>query len=138
MIFPYVTGLFNVKYDNGIYPTFWSKGVVVPVPKKANADNVNSSRGITLMSVFGKLFSLVLSRRLQKWADANDELAQYQFGFQAGKSTVDCVFIMYGIIVKLLSKGEKVYCACVDFEKVFDTVNINLLSCKLLLLGERC
>jgi hypothetical protein len=117
MIVPYVTGLFNVIYDKGIYPTSWSKGVVVPVPKKANTDNVNSYRGITLMSVFGKLFSLVLSQRLRKWADANDTLTQCQFGFQAGKSTVDCVFIMYGIIVKLLSKGEKVYCAFVDFEK---------------------
>jgi hypothetical protein len=87
------------------------------------------------MSVLGKLFSLVLSQRLQKWADANDKLTQCQFGFQAGKSTVDCVFISHSIIAKLFSKGEKVYCAFVDFEKAFDKVNRHVLWCKLLSVG---
>jgi hypothetical protein len=87
------------------------------------------------MSVFGELFSLFFSQMLQQWADANDQLTQCQFGFKAGKSTVDCVFILHSIIAKLLSKGEEEYCAFVDFENAFDKVNRHLLWYKLLSLG---
>jgi exonuclease III len=138
IIVPAVTDLFNVIYDSGIYPTAWSKGVVVPIPKKANTDDVNNFRGITLMSVFGKLFSIVLSNRLQKWADNNDKLSPFQFGFQPGKSTVDCIFILHSLIAKLISKGDKLYCAFVDFEKAFDKVHRHLLWHKLLSVGVGC
>jgi hypothetical protein len=43
-----------------------------------------------------------------------------QYGFQKGKSTTDCIFILYSIIVKTFSDKNKLYVAFVDFEKFFD------------------
>lgn len=34
------------------------KGIIVPVPKKDDANNVNNYRGITLSSIFQKYFQI--------------------------------------------------------------------------------
>ena len=55
-----------------------------------------------------------------------------QFGFQKGKSTTDCVFLLHVIISKVLNSGEKLYCAFIDYEKCFDKVDRTFLWQKLL------
>ena len=44
--------LFNVLLESGIYPSQWTKGVVIPIFKKGAKDDVNNYRGITLVSCF--------------------------------------------------------------------------------------
>ena len=58
-----------------------------------------------------------------------------QFGFQKGKSTVDCIFAFSSIISKpskTLNLGEKLYCVFIDYEKAFDKINRSFLWQKLL------
>ena len=56
-----------------------------------------------------------------------------QFGFQKGKSTVDCIFTFYSIIAKTLGSKEKLYCVFIDYEKAFDKVDRSFLWQKLIL-----
>ena len=94
---PIVCRLFNYMFDNSIYPECWTRGIIVPVPKKGNLNDVNNYRGITLTSVFSKIFSLILDNRLRKWAEDNEKLSDSQFGFRAKRSTVDCIFVLTSI-----------------------------------------
>lgn len=71
----------------------------------------------------GKIYSQILLNRLNEWADNEDKMLDNQFGFQKGKSTVDCIFTFYSVIAQTLSAGEKLYCVFVDYEKAFDKVN---------------
>ena len=57
---------------------------------------------------------------------------QNQFGFQKGKSTVDCIFTLHSIISKTLDAKEKLYCVFVVYEKAFDKVDRSLLWHKLI------
>ena len=82
--------------------------------------------------MMGKIYSQILLNRLNKWADTEDKILDSQFGFQKGKSTIDCSFTFYSIIVKTLSLGEKLYCVFVDYEKAFDKINRSFLWQKLL------
>ena len=61
--------------------------------------------------------------RLNKWTDKYDILCKNQFGFQKGKSTTDCIFILHSIISKILNSKEKLYCVFIDFEKAFDKID---------------
>jgi hypothetical protein len=45
--------------------------------KKCNVDDVNNYRGITLTSVFSKIFSSMLDTRLRKWAETNNLLSGF-------------------------------------------------------------
>ena len=123
--------LFNVIFSSGCYPSVWSKCIIVPVPKKGNRNDVNNYRGIVLVNVIAKIYSIILKARLESWADDTNLICNEQFGFRAGKSTTDCIFILHSIISKCLDKREKLYCAFIDYTKAFDRINRNYLWCKL-------
>ncbi|MCU7801012.1 MAG: hypothetical protein KZQ70_12955 [gamma proteobacterium symbiont of Lucinoma myriamae] len=92
LICPLLAKLFNHLFDNHLYPESWTKGIIVPVPKKGNRSNVNNYRGITLTSIFSKNYSHILDDRLRNWCEGNNLMSDCQFGFRAQKSTVDCVY----------------------------------------------
>ena len=52
-------------------------------------------------------------------------------------STVDNIFFLHGIINHLLNKGEKLFCAFVDFTKAFDYLVRDIIWLKLIKLGVR-
>jgi hypothetical protein len=102
LILPYLVQVFNYIFDSGVYPEIWSKGVIVPIPKKGDKSTPGNYRGITLINVFAKIFSLVLRNRLNTWCESESVFNSYQFGFRDRRSTVDCVFLLKGIIDKVL------------------------------------
>jgi len=120
---PILCKLFNHLFTNSLYPEQWTRGVIVPVPKKGDLNDVNNYRGITLTSIFSKIFSQMLDYRLRSWAEGNNLLSDYQFGFRKDRSTTDCIFILHSIINKVINvEKRKLYCAFVDFKKAFDKV----------------
>ena len=128
--------LFSYIYTNSLYPASWSKGVIVPVPKKGDISDVNIYRGITLTSIFSKIFSILLDNRLRKWAENSNVLHVCQYGFRKQRSTVDCIFILSCIIDMAVKREKrKLYCSFVDFKKAFDLVYRNDIWQKLLNYG---
>ena len=127
--------LFNFIFRSNTYPESWTKGLIVPVPKKGDLTNVNNYRGITLTSIFSKIYSLILEDRLRTWTENNNIIDDCQFGFRKIKSTVDCIYILQAIINSKLSRKRKLYCAFIDFRKAFDLVYRNGIWFKLCELG---
>ena len=82
-----------------------------------------------------KLFSLCLTNRLNKYCESDHLFTDLQFGFREKKGTVDCIYILHCIIQKCLAKNKKLYCAFIDYEKYFDTINRDMLIHKLILPG---
>ena len=104
---PILCRLFNYIFNNSIYPECWTRGIIVPVPKKGSLNDINNYRGITLTSVFSKLFSLILDNRIRKWAEEIEILYNCQLGFREKRSTVDCIFVLTLIINKFLFCEKK-------------------------------
>ena len=98
---------------------------------------VNNFRGITLLITLNKLFTKVLTNRLTFWSDTYDIISDSQAGFPKGRGTIDTIFIIQSIVDYSLEQGEKVYCAFIDFRKVFDYLNRYCLWFKLLESGIR-
>ena len=115
--------LFNRIFNTGVYPRLWENGMIVPIFKGGNIDNARNYRGITLINIIEKVYLQILLNRLTKWADNQNCISAIQFGFQKGKSTVDCIFILNALISKTLSEKKKIYCAFIDFEKCFDKID---------------
>ena len=64
----YLGRLFNVVFNKGYFPEKWTDGFIIPLHKKADINQVDNYRGITLLSTLGKLFRHVLNNRLRDWA----------------------------------------------------------------------
>ena len=115
---PYIVKIFNFIFSNNIYPTEWSKGYIIPIPKKGDLTDVDNYRGITIMSVFAKLFSIILNNRLTQWCENSHVYNECQFGLREHKSTTNCIYILQSLISKALDRNEKLYCAFVDYKKL--------------------
>ena len=87
---PILCRLFNFMYNNAVYPDSWTRGIIVPVPKKGIINDINNCRGITLTSIFSKIFSILLDNRLRNWSEENNLLSDLQYGFRKNRSTIDC------------------------------------------------
>ena len=69
---------------------------------------------------------------MTKWCDSHQKFIDNQFGFQKGKSTIDCIFILHALISKTLANKKKLYVAFLDWEKMFDRIDRIYLWQKLL------
>jgi len=65
----YLTLLFNRIFEIGYFLEQWSEGLIVPIHKKGSLSEVDNFRGITLLSVLGKLFTNIINKRLCTWAE---------------------------------------------------------------------
>lgn len=103
-ISPYLCFIFNKIYDSGIYPEAWSKGIIVPIYKKGVVNVPSNYRGITLVNVTAKIFSLALRNRINKWCENEQVFNDAQYGFRDNRSTADAIFLLHSIIQKVLLK----------------------------------
>lgn len=124
----FMTKLFNVIFDEGIYPDEWSKAIIVPIFKKGDKNETNNYRGVSLLSLVSKCYTAVLNKRLVNWIDVNEKLTEAQAGFRKGYSTFDHIFTLNAIVEKTFSKkGGKLYACFIDLKKAFDSVQRQLL-----------
>jgi hypothetical protein len=129
---PYLTTIFNTIFDTAQYPESWGVGYITPIFKSGDPSDAKNYRGITLNNILSKIYSQVLLNRMTKWCDENKIISDCQFGYQKGKSTVDCIFILNSIINKVLNSGQKLYCIFIDYAKCYDSINRSLLWQKLI------
>ena len=69
-------------------------------------DSPDNYRGIVLQSVFSKVYTSVLNRRVTFYASMYDKISECQAGFREGYSIVDNAFILNAFVDKYLSKKE--------------------------------
>ncbi|KAK3525971.1 hypothetical protein QTP70_011784 [Hemibagrus guttatus] len=72
----WLTRLCNIAWRSGTVPLDWATGVVVPLFKKGDRRVCSKYRGITLLSLPGKVYSRVLERRVRPVLEGLWEFAQ--------------------------------------------------------------
>ena len=78
---PFILKLFNILLKNGIYPESWCTGIISPINKKGDVDDLKNYRGITLINVIAKIYSHVINNRIFEWSCQNDKIINYQLDF---------------------------------------------------------
>ena len=128
VLVPKLENLFNKIMNSGIYPERWSRAILCSLHKGGDIDEPGNYRGISLLSVIGKIFTKVLNERLVQWAKENGECYEEQAGYKKGYSTVDQIFNLHALGQKYLSrKGGRFYVMYVDFSKAFDRIPHKML-----------
>ena len=113
-------------FDKGIAPAMWAKSIITPIPKDKSKCIYTplNYRGISLLCTMSKVYSSILSMRINHYCDVLDLIVDEQNGFRHSRSCVDHIFSLTTIIRNYISSKQSIYCAFIDLKKAFDCVNI--------------
>ncbi|KAI8518904.1 hypothetical protein Bbelb_021610 [Branchiostoma belcheri] len=125
--------LFTIIWRSDTVPADWLLGVILPFWKKGPKDVCSNYRGITLLSVPGKVFANILLARLRPLLLRKQR--QEQSGFTPGRSTVDRILTLRLLAEKRREFRKPLYAAYVDLKQAFDSVDRNALWLLLKALG---
>ena len=133
---PMLEKLFNKILDSGIYPEDCCKAILCPIHKKGSVTDPINYRGISLLPVISKVFTKILSQRLNEWAD-HTMRQEEQAGFRKGYSTADQIFNLQCIVQKYIAreKGQS-HILFVYFATAFNRIPHSHLFFKLIKAGR--
>ena len=132
-----LTLLFNYIIEQRQFPEHWAEGLRNPIFKSGSRSSCNNFRGITVLSVFEKVFEIVILTRLEFLSEAFNKSDRHNGGFTKGCRTSDNNFIIQGLVQRQLHLGGKLIVIHVDFSRAFDSVNRAILFYKLNKAGFR-
>ena len=100
----------------------WRGACIVLLHKgKGDKSECSKSRGISLLSVVGKLFGRVLIKRVR--AGTESAIGEEHCGLRQCRGCMDQVFAVRQMCEKYLANRIDVFWACMDLEKAYDTIN---------------
>ena len=118
--------IINIVWIKKTIPDDWRRGIILPFWKnKGNKEVCSNHRGITLPSIPGKLFAMILLERIRP--TFHNHLRSEQAGFTAGRSTTEQFFAIRQIIEKSKEFNKSTYIAFIDFKAAFDSVSCDSL-----------
>ncbi|KAL0153242.1 hypothetical protein M9458_051417, partial [Cirrhinus mrigala] len=116
----WLTRLCNIAWRLGTVPLDWQTGVVVPLFKKRDRRVCSNYRGITLLSLPGKVYARVLERRIRPIVEPR--IQEEQCGFRPGRGTMDQLYTLFRVLKGSWEFAQPVHMCFVDLEKAFDRV----------------
>ena len=114
--------LCNVCYQDKKVPDDWKKACIVPIYKgKGSKMECKNYRGISLLSIPGKVYGRIIIQRIIKVTEGL--IGEEQCSFRQGRGCIDQVFSLRQMSEKACEKGKQLYMCFVDLEKAYDRVD---------------
>jgi hypothetical protein len=110
----------NETFENGELMESFKLGVIKIIPKKGNAGKIEDWRPITLLCCGYKIISGIVAMRLEKYL--TKIIGRAQKGFMKQKNIHTCAANIITCIAQANANNEGMGVMCVDFKKVFDSV----------------
>ena len=107
--------IFCMAWGSGTVPADWRKAQLVPVHKKESRTQCKNYRGISLLSVPGKVYATVLDKRVR--AITEGKVLDEQGAFRSKRSCIDQIFTVRQLGEKVIGKNKAMRMVCVDLEK---------------------
>ena len=128
---PSLSAIFNRSLSMGIYPDDWKMARVLPIFKSGDKDDIGNYRPISIISAIAKVFGKLVHDQFYTYLSSNQLINPYQSGFRFTFSTLTslpestndwCVNIDRGLLNGVVF---------IDLKKAFDTIDYDILLCKL-------
>ena len=109
-------------WEEGAVPQDMRDATIVTLYKnKGDRSDCNNYRGISLLSIVGKVYARIILNRLQLLADR--VYPESQCGFRGDRSTTYMIFSLRQLQEKSREQGQPLYMMFIDLTKAFDLVS---------------
>ncbi|KAK3543028.1 hypothetical protein QTP70_008717 [Hemibagrus guttatus] len=112
----WLTCLCNIAWRSGTVPLDWATRVVIPLFKKGDRRVCSNYRGITLLSLPGKVYSRVLERRVRPLVEP--QIQEEQCGFRPSRGTLDQLYTLHRVVEGSWEFAQPVHMCFVDWPHV--------------------
>ena len=125
--------LFYKSISEGVFPSMWKDSFITPIFKSGDKTDVRNYRPITILSVFPKIFDLIVFNKIS--AHIHSQIIDKQHGFMPKRSTVTNLSIFVEHVIQSFALNSETHAIYMDIVKAFDSVNFDLLLIKLRAFG---
>jgi len=120
---------FTTCLREAVFPARWKMARLVLLQKKGKPEGEPSSyRPICLLDEAGKLLERVLAERLREWLDAANGLSSDQFGFRRGRTTVDAILRLRGVVDDATGEGRVALVIGLDVANAFNSLPWSVIA----------
>jgi Reverse transcriptase (RNA-dependent DNA polymerase) len=113
-------------WRSGKCPPEWKSALIIALYKgKGAKDTAGNYRGISLLSIAGKVYAIILMHRV--YVKVDPQLHEAQNGFRKGRGTVDAIYTLRALSAACSEHNVCMAKAYIDFTKAYDSVNRWLL-----------
>ena len=118
-----MTWLYQLSFDEGIFPTPWKCARVNPIPKTGNQRLITNWRPISLLPVPSKIAEKIMHIHLTDVLDQQHFLTDHQYGYRQGRGTGDAIFRFLNNLYESRDRGHLTVACYLDLKKAFDSVH---------------
>ena len=130
-----ISELCNLSMTLGSFPDACKIAKVKPLFKKVSKTDPSNYRPISLLPLLSKVFERVVFNQTEEFLSLNKVLYDYQSGFRKNHSTDTCLSFLNDKILKGFDDGLLTGMILINLQKVFDTINHDILLKKLSIIG---
>ena len=112
----------SIWHAGRVLRDFKDASIVYLFKNKGNRNCCDNYRGISLLSIAGKILARLLLNRLLDHLE-QDLLPESQCGFREGRGTADMIFAARQLQEKFREQNRELFSTYVDLTKAFDTVS---------------
>ena len=98
----------------------WTKGCILPFPKKGDFGLAKNYQGITLSPIAAKIYNTLLCNRIEPKIEKI--LRKNQDGFRRNRSTISQILTISRILEGVRAKNLEATISFVDFSNAFDSI----------------
>ncbi len=122
IVVDWVMWICKLAWELSKLPEDWMKAIIMLFyQRKGNREEHHNYRGISQLSVPGKIYGRILNERIMNIADKN--VGDEQGGLRKGRGCVDQIFAVKILVKKYLERDWQLFAAFMDLEKAYDRVD---------------